>query len=123
MSTDAMFVLNVIRDNEHWNTLGVTESDISVCFEMSHLGDYGATFKRSRFKEALHELEESAYVVQRGNRWFWYDSKGLEHIDERGARLCERPGCGKDISHLRANAAFCGPDCRNRANNAHRRAK
>jgi hypothetical protein len=112
---DAAFVRNVIRDNDHWNDQGIDESDIAVVFEMSARCDWGSDFTVTRLRQALALLKDDPHVTKRGSRWFTQTNARLDVMDETGARLCGRRGCGRDISHLKANAAYCSPGCRVRA--------
>ena len=120
-SPDAAFLLSVVEDNEKRNHHGITEKDISVCFERSALCGYGSPqgterpYSSRRFKVALAELEVSPKVTKRGERWYTSMSSRLGGAeDEHGVRRCSRPGCGADINHLREGSQYCSDSCRNR---------
>ena len=115
MADDVWFLVAMIRDAEHWSSGGISEADLALVFEMSSFCEWGRTFSASRFRDALRVLADMPTVTKRGERWYVATSAVVETIDEHGARLCGRRGCGKDISHLRADARFCSPGCRNRA--------
>lgn len=121
---DALFILGVITDNDHWNSNGITEDDISVVFEMSDRCRWGETFSVRRFQRALKLLDAPPrVVVKRGARWFTYANERVESFDASGARVCARSGCARDISHLRTDARYCSPGCQNRAKRASQRSK
>lgn len=68
--SDAIFLLNVILDNEHWNNKGIREPDISVCFEMDACCQWGGAFSAARFKKALALLDGHPKVTKIGDRWY-----------------------------------------------------
>lgn len=114
--SDAAFLRGVILDNEHWTQAGITEADLSVVFEMDARCGWGSDFTVRRLRRALAVLSEAGVgsgVVERAGRWFAVTNPTLETIDERGARVCARKGCGRDISHLRASSRYCSDRCGN----------
>jgi hypothetical protein len=120
-SPDATYLLGVVEDNEDRTTHGMTEAELSVCFEMSALCGYGFArlepgerpFTRARFRAALRELARSTMVTKRGNRWYRQGSPGLRGADdEAGVRPCARKGCRSVLT--RPNALYCSKRCRDR---------
>ncbi len=116
--SDAAFLRGVILDNERWTSAGISEADLSVAFEMDARCGWGADFTVRRLRRALAVLTEAGVdsgVVERAGRWFTVASPVLDAIDERGARVCARKGCGRDISHLRVGTHYCSERCGNLA--------
>lgn len=111
--SDVSFILNAIRDNDYWNSHGLTAPDISLCFELSALCEYGVTFTVARFKAALREALASKMVVQVGERYYHRTSPALKG-DRPDDRTCQAPRCGKDISWDR-RGLYCSTSCQRKA--------
>jgi len=112
---DAALLMSIVSDNERWTGAGIATADLSVVFEMSARCGWGAEFNIRRFRRALRVLVETRGAIERGGRWYLRNSAALLTVDQRGARICARPGCGRDISELQTNARYCSDGCRNRA--------
>ena len=67
---DAQYLAKTIEDNESRNSKGITELDLSVCFEMSALCEWGRTYTVGRFNRAVKELDQLDTVGKRDGRWF-----------------------------------------------------
>ena len=111
LEQDVDFIAALIENNEKWNTTGMPPGDIGVCFEMSDICYWGATFSVSRFKRALAAVEDHSDIVTRGGRYFWHDSFGLDSLGQHGERICARPGCDVNITEKKANTRYCSRDC------------
>lgn len=114
--TDAGFIENVVKDNDHWNRHGITAPDISVCLEMSWLCDYRSTFTVARFRAALEAARSDGLIRQVGDRWFHRDSPYLKALlsDDKPARTCSGPRCDKAIQWDR-RGLYCSPKCQQAA--------
>ncbi len=135
--TDAAVLAEIIHDNDHWNTLGISEDDVAVCFEMSPVCQWGSGFSAARYKRALDALRDLPDVARRGHRWFTQPSRALDRVDKRGEVVCARVGCGKklalgppdpgddpDAPRQRSDAIFCSDRCRVMASRkGHQRSK
>lgn len=106
MVEDKVLIETIISDNEHWNNRGISDKDIEVCFEMSFECDWGISFSKARFREAL---DNTTGVICVNERWFPAGSPNIRKLGER--RSCAGPRCTVDISHLRADARFCSTKC------------
>lgn len=111
--SDVSFIINVILDNDYWNSHGVTAPDISGCFEMSALCGYGSTFTVARFKAALREALTSKMAVQVGERYFHRTSPALK-VDRPTDRVCEGPRCQKVLMWDR-RGLYCSTSCQQKA--------
>jgi hypothetical protein len=75
---DALFCEWVIEDNNSWNSKGITEFDIAVCFEYSHHCNWGKfpiqtnTFSAKRFQAALAAMRVTK-VQKVGDHWYTAD--------------------------------------------------
>ncbi len=108
--TDSDFLLKEIHANEKWNSHGISEQDLSVLFEMSHLCDYGSSksFSHKRFKEALDGLDP-ARVKRVGD--YWYTIRSAPST----VRVCQAPKCDKVINHRREGVLYCSDRCKTKA--------
>lgn len=117
---DARLLEMIILDNDATNDVGISERDISVCFEMSYRCGWGdrKSFSVSRYRRALRAMRLEL-VVKVGDRWFprmsTNASRHLDSIDKTGHRICARRGCAVDITHSREGTKYCSSGCRNRA--------
>lgn len=113
-SEDASFLEAIIIENETFNKTGISENDILVCFEMSHLCNYGGagnTFTAKRFRLALLAMHRSK-VTRIGERWFQTGTSNTKARKTAGTRQCQGPHCDTDISHTHGRTKFCSPRCR-----------
>ena len=117
---DAKQCEDIIIDNDRWNKVGISEDDISVCFEMSaacNWGGRGSTFSARRFKAALAGMTVR-HVTKIGERWFSQGTTNTKARKRVGARICQGPKCSVDISHTHGRTRFCSPKCRIAASKA-----
>lgn len=113
VDADARFCESVITGNERFNKLGISDTDVAICFEMSDLCDWGGSYTSARFKRALGAMTG---VVKVGDRWYPAHSRNIdkarEVLDEKRGRVCARGGC--NVALTRANSKYCSPRCRDR---------
>jgi len=104
---DAEYLARCLVDNVKWNHDGMPKEDLAVLFEMDWLAcDVGPV--GPRFTRAFRCLVDEGLAIKSGTR---YHAPGVKR-NERAPRECAARWCKRDISHLRADALFCSPKCR-----------
>ncbi len=78
LQQDAAFLELMIDDNGSWNRKGISDEDLQVLFEYSHLCNWGGfplktnTFSVKRFRAALDAMRPTK-VQKVGDHWYTAD--------------------------------------------------
>lgn len=93
---------------------GISEDDVSVCFEMSPLCNWGppdSTFTVTRLRQALKAMPKDKFKKV-GSVWYPTHGRKMMSDDAPMVRICEAPRCKVDISHRPRQTHFCSRACR-----------